>query len=73
MCFENLTLLGFTLRLLLSSRFKHLSLSAGKSVVTSRLIKQAFLWPFPSTYEMEGGLPFLDLNTTLFLAVKQTG
>lgn len=42
MCFQNLTLLGFMLRLLVSSCFKHLSLSAGKSVLTSRLIKQAF-------------------------------
>lgn len=52
MRFENLTLLGFMLRLLQSSRFKHLSLSAGKSIVTGRLIKQAFLWPFPLPTEM---------------------
>lgn len=50
MRFENLTLLGFMLRRFLSSRFKHLSLSAGKSIVTSRLIKQAFLWPFRSAH-----------------------
>lgn len=50
MRFENVTLWGFVLRLCISSHFKHLSLSAGKSVVTSRLIKQTLLWPFPSTY-----------------------
>lgn len=48
MRFGNLTLRGFTLRLHLSSHLKPSSLSAGKSIVTSRLINQTLPWPFPS-------------------------
>lgn len=60
------------LRPLGSSRFKHLSLSAGKSVVTSRVIKQAFFsGHFLLPPEMEGFA--ISGFKWYFLAVKQTG